>query len=57
MIEAGSAMCPTFTLLGNLADYGEKVGTAPELLDVFRAEIEVTAKQLAKAHAAGRHRS
>jgi imidazolonepropionase-like amidohydrolase len=40
-------------LLGNLADYGEKVGTAPELLDVFRAEIEVTAKQMAKAHAAG----
>ena len=54
VIEAGSSMCPTFTLLGNLADYGEKVGTAPELLDVFRAEIEVTAKQLTKAHAAGR---
>lgn len=53
VIEAGSSMCPTFTLLGNLADYGEKVGTAPELLDVFRAEIEVTAKQLTKAHAAG----
>lgn len=53
VVEAGSAMCPTFTLLGNLADYGEKVGTAPELLDVFRAEIEVTATQLTKAHAAG----
>jgi imidazolonepropionase-like amidohydrolase len=37
VLAAGSAMCPTFTLLGNLADYGEKVGTAPELLDVFRA--------------------
>jgi len=53
VIEAGSQMCPTFTLLGNLADYGEKVGSAPELLEVFRAEIEITAKQLAKAHAAG----
>ncbi|WP_018332065.1 metal-dependent hydrolase family protein [Actinomycetospora chiangmaiensis] len=53
VVEAGSALCPTFTLLGNLADYGAKIGTAPELLDVFRAEIEVTAKQLAKAHAAG----
>ncbi|MCD2187903.1 metal-dependent hydrolase family protein [Actinomycetospora soli] len=53
VMEAGSALCPTFTLLGNLADYGAKIGTAPELLDVFRAEIEVTAKQLAKAHAAG----
>ncbi|GLZ51614.1 amidohydrolase family protein [Actinomycetospora sp. NBRC 106378] len=53
VVEAGSALCPTFTLLGNLADYGAKIGTAPELLDVFRAEIEVTARQLAKAHAAG----
>ena len=53
VVEAGSALCPTFTLLGNLADYGAKVGSAPELLEVFRAEIAVTAKQMAKAHAAG----
>jgi imidazolonepropionase-like amidohydrolase len=53
VVEAGSALCPTFTLLGNLADYGEKVGSAPELLAVFRAEIEVTAAQMARAHAAG----
>ncbi|MBW0089406.1 amidohydrolase family protein [Pseudonocardia sp. KRD-184] len=53
VLEAGSALCPTFTLLGNLADYGAKVGSAPELLEVFRAEIAVTAKQMAKAHAAG----
>src|SRR5690606_8578943 len=53
VIEHGAALCPTFTLLGNLADYGQKIGSAPELLDVFRAEIEVTAAQMAKAHAAG----
>ncbi len=53
VVESGSALCPTFTLLGNLADYGAKVGSAPELLEVFRAEIAVTAKQMAKAHAAG----
>lgn len=53
VLEHGTVLCPTFTLLGNLADYGEKVGTAPELLDVFRAEIEVTAKQMAKAHSLG----
>lgn len=51
--ESGAALCPTFTLLGNLADYGAKVGSAPELLEVFRAEIEVTATQMAKAHAMG----
>jgi imidazolonepropionase-like amidohydrolase len=53
ILENGTMLCPTFTLLGNLADYGEKVGSAPELLDVFRAEIEVTAAMLAKAHANG----
>lgn len=51
--ENGTALCPTFTLLGNLADYGERVGSAPELLDAFRAEIEVTAAMLTKAHADG----
>ncbi|HEY9390325.1 MAG TPA: amidohydrolase family protein [Mycobacteriales bacterium] len=53
VVESGASLCPTFTLLGNLADYGEKIGTAPELLDVFRAEIQVTAEMLAQAHAAG----
>lgn len=53
VVESGTTLCPTFTLLGNLADHGEKVGTAPELLEVFRAEIEVTAKMVRKAHEAG----
>lgn len=53
VVEAGSTLCPTFTLLGNLADWGEKVGTAPELLSVFRAEIEVTAQMVRKAYEAG----
>lgn len=53
VLEAGASLCPTFTLLGNLADYGAKIGSAPELLDVFRAEIEVTAAQMHKAHRAG----
>lgn len=53
VIEHGSALCPTFTLLGNLADYGSKIGSAPELIDLFRAEIETTAKMVRKAHDAG----
>lgn len=51
--DSGSTICPTFTLLGNLADHGEKVGTSPELLEVFRAEIEVTARMVRKAHEGG----
>jgi imidazolonepropionase-like amidohydrolase len=53
VVEHGSALCPTFTLLGNLVDYGERVGTAPELLDVFRAELDVTGAMIDKAHRAG----
>ena len=53
VVDNGSALCPTFTLLGNLADYGDRVGTAPELLKVFRAEIEETARMVGEAHRAG----
>src|SRR4028118_749369 len=53
VVEHGSTLCPTFTLLGNLVEYGEKVGTAPELLDVFKAELDVTGVKVDKAHRAG----
>jgi imidazolonepropionase-like amidohydrolase len=53
VVASGSTLCPTFTLLGNLVDYGEKVGTAPELLDLFRAELDVTGVMIDKAHRAG----
>jgi imidazolonepropionase-like amidohydrolase len=53
VVANGAALCPTFTLLGNLADYGHRVGSAPELVDLFRAEIETTGQMVAKAHSAG----
>jgi imidazolonepropionase-like amidohydrolase len=53
VVANGAALCPTFTLLGNLADYGHKVGSAPELVDLFRAEIETTGRMVAEAHRAG----
>ncbi len=53
VVESGATLCPTFTLLGNLVDYGERVGTAPELLDVFKAELDVTGVMIDKAHRAG----
>jgi imidazolonepropionase-like amidohydrolase len=53
VVESGATLCPTFTLLGNLVDYGEKVGTAPALLDVFKAELDVTGVMIDKAHRAG----
>lgn len=53
VLKSGSSLCPTFTLLGNLVDYGERVGTAPELLDIFKAELDVTGVMIDKAHRAG----
>ncbi len=53
IVENGASLAPTFTLLGNLVDYGEKVGTAPELLDLFKAELDVTGVMVDKAHRAG----
>lgn len=53
VIAGGAALCPTFTLLGNLADFGHAVGSAPELVDLFRAEIETTGRMVAEAHRAG----
>lgn len=53
VVTSGSALCPTFTLLGNLADYGHRVGSAPELVELFRAEIETTGEMVATAHRAG----
>ena len=53
VIDNGTTLCPTLTLLGNLVDYGERVGTDKALLDVFLAELEVTGEALKKAHQAG----
>jgi imidazolonepropionase-like amidohydrolase len=50
---AGSALCPTFTFLANLADYGHKVGAMTTQVDIFRGEIEATAKMMRRAYDAG----
>ena len=53
VIEAGSAVCPTFTFLANLADFGSQVGARADMEDVFRGEISATAKMLRAAYDAG----
>ena len=53
VIENGSAICPTFTFLANLADFGSRVGASPGMEDVFRGEIQATAKMMRKAYDAG----
>ena len=53
VVEAGCAVAPTFTFLANLADHGDKVGAMSSQVDVFRGEIDATAKVLRAAHDAG----
>jgi imidazolonepropionase-like amidohydrolase len=53
VIDAGSALCPTFTFLANLADYGAKVGAGLGMTDVFKGEIKATAAMMRAAFDAG----
>ncbi|MDP6145470.1 MAG: amidohydrolase family protein [Acidimicrobiales bacterium] len=50
IIDNGASICPTFTFLANLADFGSKVGASPGMEDIFRGEIEQTAKMVRKAY-------
>ena len=50
VISNGSSICPTFTFLANLADFGSKVHASPGMEDIFRGEIEQTAKMIRKAY-------
>lgn len=53
VVESGAAICPTFTFLANLADFGSAVGASPGMEDVFRGEIEATGKMMRQAFDAG----
>jgi imidazolonepropionase-like amidohydrolase len=52
VIASGAAICPTFTFLANLAQFGERVG-AGGMQDVFRGEIKATAAMIRAAYDAG----
>jgi imidazolonepropionase-like amidohydrolase len=53
VLESGAAICPTFTFLANLADYGHTVGAGGGMTDIFRGEISATAAMMRRAHDAG----
>jgi imidazolonepropionase-like amidohydrolase len=53
VVESGAAIGPTFTFLANLVAYGDRVGASPELVELFRGEIEQTAQMLRQAYDAG----
>ncbi len=53
ILDTGSAICPTFTFLANLADHGEQVGAGVGMQDVFRGEIKATAAMMRRAYDEG----
>ena len=53
VIESGAALCPTFTFLANLADYGDRVGAGTGMQEIFRGEIKATAAMMRQAFDAG----
>lgn len=53
IVASGAAVCPTFTFLANLADYGDRVSAGVGMVDVFRGEIKATAAMMRAAHDAG----
>jgi imidazolonepropionase-like amidohydrolase len=53
VLESGAAVCPTFTFLANLADYGDAVGATKGMTGIFRGEIDATAATLRRAYDEG----
>jgi imidazolonepropionase-like amidohydrolase len=53
VIASGASICPTFTFLANLADFGANVGASPGQEDIFRGEIAATAKMMRAAYDEG----
>jgi imidazolonepropionase-like amidohydrolase len=53
VVKHGTALTPTLTFQANLADFGHKVGATPELIELFRTEIEESSSMLRKAFDAG----
>lgn len=53
IVEHGTAICPTFTFLANLADHGAGVGAGIGMQEIFRGEIKATAAMIRTAYDAG----
>jgi len=53
IVASRAAICPTFTFLANLADYGASVGAGAGMQEIFRGEIKATAAMMRKAFDAG----
>ncbi|MCG8443642.1 MAG: amidohydrolase family protein [Caulobacterales bacterium] len=53
VVEHKPSIAPTFTFQANLADHGAEVGATPDIIELFRKEIEGSAAMLRRAAEAG----
>lgn len=53
VLEAGTPICPTFSLLANTIDWGPDLGVPQRVLDGYKREIEAASDILSQAHRAG----
>lgn len=53
VVKAGTPICPTWTLVANIAEWGEQFGAPPALRDEFRRELDVAVKVIRRAYEAG----
>lgn len=53
VVTAGTPICPTWTILANIAEWGDRFGVPPFLIDEFKRELEVAAKIMRRAYEAG----
>jgi imidazolonepropionase-like amidohydrolase len=53
VIDAKTPICPTFTFLANMADFGARVGASPGMEDIFRGEIAASGKMIRAAYDEG----
>lgn len=53
VIQSNCALVPTLTFQANLAEYGAAAGASPELIEIFRREIEDSSVWLRRAYDAG----
>ena len=53
VIDAKIPICPTFTFLANMADFGSRIGASPGMEDIFRGEIAASGKMIRAAYDEG----
>ncbi len=53
VVQANVPIVPTFTFQANLADFGGSINASPELMELFRREIDDSVDMLRRVHAAG----